>query len=63
MGNNLKTHEPSATPIKIFFSLLKAGKLKAERKTTKDKLKAHEMQAKSKLKECQSNAKGKRQAS
>ena len=45
-------NEPSATPIKIFFSLLKAGKLKAERKTTKDKLKAHEMQAKSQLKAC-----------
>ena len=34
------------------FSLLKAGKLKAARKTTKDKLKAHEMQAKSQLKAC-----------
>ena len=47
-----KNDEPSATPIKIFFSLLKAGKLKAERKTTKDKLKAHEMRAKSQLKAC-----------
>ena len=56
-------NEPSATPIKIFFSLLKAGKLKAERKTTKDKLKAHEMRAKSQLKACQSHAKGKLKAS
>ena len=51
-GARKNSNEPSATPIKIFFSLLKAGKLKAERKTTKDKLKAHEIQAKGQLKAC-----------
>ena len=43
-------NEPSATPIKIFFSLLKAGKLKASWKKAKGKLKASERQAKNKLK-------------
>ena len=42
-------NEPSATPIKIFFSLLKAGKLKASWKKAKGKLKASERQAKNKL--------------
>ena len=45
-----KKDEPSATPIKIFFSLLKAGKLKASWKKAKGKLKASERQAKNKLK-------------
>jgi hypothetical protein len=45
-----KNYEPSATPIKIFFSLLKAGKLKASWKKAKGKLKASERQAKNKLK-------------
>ena len=40
----------SATPIKIFFSLLKAGELKASWKKAKVKLKASERQAKNKLK-------------
>ena len=46
----LCTDEPSATPIKVFFSLLKAGKLKASWKKAKGKLKASERQAKNKLK-------------
>ena len=45
-----RNDEPSATPIKIFFSLLKAGKLKASWKKAKGKLKASERQAKNKLK-------------
>ena len=45
-----KINEPSATPIKIFFSLLKAGKLKASWKKAKGKLKASERQAKNKVK-------------
>ena len=45
-----KANEPSATPIKMFFSLLKAGKLKASWKKAKGKLKASERQAKNKLK-------------
>ena len=43
-------NEPSATPIKIFLSLLKAGKLKASWEKAKGKLKAIERQAKNKLK-------------
>ena len=49
----LKSHSKnytSATPIKIFFSLLKAGELKASWKKAKVKLKASERQAKNKLK-------------
>ena len=46
MGKN----EPSATPIKIFFPLLHAGKLKASWKKATGKLKASERQAKNKLK-------------
>ena len=45
MGN-----EPSATPIKIFFSLLKAGEVNASWKKAKGKLKASERRAKSELK-------------
>ena len=37
---NQINNEPSATPIKCFFSLLKAGKLKASWKKAKGKLKA-----------------------
>ena len=43
-------NEPSATPIKGIFSLLKVGKLKASWKKAKGKLKASERQAKNKLK-------------
>ena len=50
--------EPSATPIKIIFSLLKSGKLKASWKKAKGKLKASERQAKSELKGSQKQAKG-----
>ena len=44
------TNDTSATPIKIIFSLLKSGKLKASWKKAKGKLKASERQAKSELK-------------
>ena len=43
-------NDTSATPIKIIFSLLKSGKLKASWKKAKGKLKASERQAKSELK-------------
>ena len=43
-------NEPSATPIKGIFSLLKTGKLKASWKKAKGKLKASERQTKKQAK-------------
>ena len=47
---NIDLHDTSATPIKIIFSPLKSGKLKASWKKAKGKLKASERPAKSELK-------------
>lgn len=50
-------NEPSATPTKIYFSLLNLGKPKASWKKAKGKLRASERQAKTNLRETKSKLK------